>query len=196
MFFGDYLDPYSYEALDRFSLVLDFKRAYPDKVTLLLGNHVTEEGEIEDGRSDCWNPPKKSYLVSNFLVEEPMLPLFKPYLDEESALLWLSRYLEGNTVDRKVLYHLNITSNIIQNGTGRPEIFSLFKRLPQEVFGGLSKGGRRNAQASLLLRGGYGTAGKKPESVGAWVSTMVTRATTAVTTTPACGRSPLFRIYA
>ena len=96
-----------------------------------------------------------------------MLPLFKPYLDEESALLWLSRYLEGNTVDRKVLYHLNITSNIIQNGTGRPEIFSLFKRLPQEVFGGLSKGGRRNAQASLLLRGGYGTTRKKPESVGA-----------------------------
>lgn len=65
MFFGDYVDLYSYEgitpveALDRFSLVLDFKRAYPDKVTLLLGNHVTEEGEIEDGRSDCWNPPKK-----------------------------------------------------------------------------------------------------------------------------------------
>ena len=96
-----------------------------------------------------------------------MNPNFAAYLEGESALLWISRHLEKGGVDRKLLYHLNILSNIIQNGTGKPEIFPLFKRLPQEVFGGLSKGGRRNAQASCLLRGGFVTGGKKPESIGA-----------------------------
>ena len=57
VFLGDYLDPYPYEwedadtsqalarvkckevALDRFKQILDLKKRYPDRVTLLLGNH-------------------------------------------------------------------------------------------------------------------------------------------------------------
>jgi hypothetical protein len=45
IFLGDYLDPYEHEyitpkqALDRFHDILELKALYPDKVTLLLGNH-------------------------------------------------------------------------------------------------------------------------------------------------------------
>ena len=45
IFLGDYLDPYCYEginyemALDNFKDILDFKRAHPENVTLLIGNH-------------------------------------------------------------------------------------------------------------------------------------------------------------
>lgn len=45
IFLGDYLDPYSYEgitpdmALEEFKEIIEFKKKYPKKVTLLLGNH-------------------------------------------------------------------------------------------------------------------------------------------------------------
>ena len=46
IFLGDYLDSYSFKVLvnreieiDNFLSILDFKREYPEKVTLLLGNH-------------------------------------------------------------------------------------------------------------------------------------------------------------
>lgn len=49
VFLGDYLDPYPYEwdkddnyhliAIDRFKGIIDLKRANPDRITLLLGNH-------------------------------------------------------------------------------------------------------------------------------------------------------------
>lgn len=45
VFLGDYLDPYSHEeisfdlALKEFNKILEFKKEYPDLVTLLVGNH-------------------------------------------------------------------------------------------------------------------------------------------------------------
>lgn len=45
IFLGDYLDPYSFEgvsyedAFNEFNDILAFKKAHPDNVTLLLGNH-------------------------------------------------------------------------------------------------------------------------------------------------------------
>lgn len=46
IFLGDYLDPYPdidgifpHEALIEFKDILEFKKSYPDKVILLLGNH-------------------------------------------------------------------------------------------------------------------------------------------------------------
>lgn len=45
IFLGDYLDPYGYEgitpdmALEEFKEIIEFKKKYPKKVTLLLGNH-------------------------------------------------------------------------------------------------------------------------------------------------------------
>ena len=60
VFLGDYLDPYGYEgitpemAFDIFQEVLDFKEAWPDKVTLLLGNHDLHylDSRLEGGRYD------------------------------------------------------------------------------------------------------------------------------------------------
>lgn len=60
VFLGDYLDPYGYEgitpemAFDIFQEVLDFKEAWPDKVTLLLGNHDLHylDDRLEGGRYD------------------------------------------------------------------------------------------------------------------------------------------------
>ena len=45
IFLGDYLDPYSYEGINpdmafiEFLDIIEFKKKYPKKVTLLLGNH-------------------------------------------------------------------------------------------------------------------------------------------------------------
>ena len=45
VFLGDYLDPYQYEgisfdeAFEEFNEILEFKKEYPDLVTLLVGNH-------------------------------------------------------------------------------------------------------------------------------------------------------------
>lgn len=45
VFLGDYLDPYSHEgisfdlALEEFNKILEFKKEYPELVTLLVGNH-------------------------------------------------------------------------------------------------------------------------------------------------------------
>jgi len=39
-----------------------------------------------------------------------------PYLDNESAVLWLNYYVARKGIDRKVLYHLNLTPNLIENG--------------------------------------------------------------------------------
>lgn len=45
VFLGDYLDPYSHEgisfnlSLEEFNKILEFKKEYPDLITLLVGNH-------------------------------------------------------------------------------------------------------------------------------------------------------------
>lgn len=45
VFLGDYLDPYPHEgisfdeAFEEFNKILEFKKEYPDRVTLLVGNH-------------------------------------------------------------------------------------------------------------------------------------------------------------
>ena len=60
IFLGDYLDPYGYEGIradevfPRFERIIELKRAYPDAVTLLLGNHDLHyvDRELEGGRFD------------------------------------------------------------------------------------------------------------------------------------------------
>ena len=60
IFLGDYLDPYNYESIPaedvfpRFEKIIELKRAYPDAVTLLLGNHDLHyvDRELEGGRFD------------------------------------------------------------------------------------------------------------------------------------------------
>ena len=71
---------------------------------------------------------------------------FKPYLDKESAIEWLSRHMAGVGLDRTAMYHLEIITNLIDHGE------EIFKRIPPEVFGGLPEGGLSNVQASVILR--------------------------------------------
>lgn len=60
IFLGDYIDPYDYEGIPaeevfpRFEEIIELKRAYPDAVTLLLGNHDLHyvDRELEGGRFD------------------------------------------------------------------------------------------------------------------------------------------------
>lgn len=64
VFLGDYLSPYPHEgitdeeAIDNFNEILEFKRKYPEKVVLLLGNHdlqVSHSLKICDCRTDVKN---------------------------------------------------------------------------------------------------------------------------------------------
>lgn len=74
-----------------------------------------------------------------------------PYLRDENAVAWLSQHLSdkkaaSESVDLKMMYHLNLINNFEQNG------YTLIKRLPPEVHSGMHKGGRRNVQASAIAR--------------------------------------------
>lgn len=60
LFLGDYLDPYAYEGItpaDAYQLfheIIDLKKAHPDDITLLLGNHDLHylNPDMEGGRLD------------------------------------------------------------------------------------------------------------------------------------------------
>ena len=73
IFLGDYLDPYTYyedilpsEALANFKEILDFKKAYMERVTLLLGNHDIHyfDKEMNSSRKDKENYEKIHQIFS------------------------------------------------------------------------------------------------------------------------------------
>ena len=83
------------------------------------------------------------------------------YTDRESALLWLSRHLDGREdVDIKVMYHLNILNNLYD--TYQEEIIRMDARGLPSLYEGLHQGGRRNVQATALLRGVFGAIPQEP----------------------------------
>ena len=70
-----------------------------------------------------------------------------PFLDGESAIAALRDHIDkDNRIMREGMYLLEIINQLTNEGA------HLSERIPQEVLGGLSKGGRRNVQASALLR--------------------------------------------
>ena len=72
----------------------------------------------------------------------------QPFLKDESAIKALQSFITNDKkMTRGGMYLLEITKNRIEN-----EEQNLFLRIPQEAFGGLSEGGRRNVQASLIAR--------------------------------------------
>ena len=80
IFLGDYLDPYTYydgilpsEALANFKEILAYKKAYKERVTLLLGNHDIHyfDRELNSSRKDRMN-----YDAIHQLYKKN-LPLFK-----------------------------------------------------------------------------------------------------------------------
>lgn len=98
------------------------------------------------------------------------------YTDRESALLWLSRHLDGREdVDIKTMYHLNIFNNLFRKyddkatrpklqPAGQTPVGDNGGRL-SPFYEGLYQGGRRNVQASALLRAVFGAVPQEPTAV-------------------------------
>ncbi len=70
-----------------------------------------------------------------------------PFLQGESAIKALQSYINDTQINREGMYLLQIINHYVRND--KEEIY---QRIPSEVFGGLSEGGRRNVQASALCR--------------------------------------------
>ena len=76
--------------------------------------------------------------------------MLRPFIQDESGIKALQQFIgPDNQITREGMYLLEILNNIIQTPNGTKNVF---QRIPQEVFGGLSEGGRRNVQASLIGR--------------------------------------------
>lgn len=87
--------------------------------------------------------------------------LLRPFADEESATRAIQLFLgTDSAVSREAMYTIEIINNLIQSNNGKS---NLFQRIPPEVFGGMSKGGRRNVAASLICRASHGTGTAQQE---------------------------------
>lgn len=82
--------------------------------------------------------------------EREFRDMLHPFIQDESGIGALKGLIDGhNNINRGGMYLLEILNNIISSKNGTEKVF---QRIPQEVFGGLSEGGRRNVQASLIAR--------------------------------------------
>ena len=89
--------------------------------------------------------------------------MLRPFTEDESGIQVLKGCIDGeNKISREGMYLLNILNNLIQSENGKEKVF---QRIPSEVFGGLSEGGRRNVQASLIARAVRGADEKEPGRV-------------------------------
>ena len=87
--------------------------------------------------------------------EREFRDMLHPFIQDESGIGALKGLIDGhNNINRGGMYLLEILNNIISSKNGTEKVF---QRIPQEVFGGLSEGGRRNVQASLIARAVQGT---------------------------------------
>ena len=97
------------------------------------------------------------------MTERDRRDMLRPFLDSESGTKALQSYINPDrTMDRGGMYTLEILNNLIQSDYGTND---LYQRVPPEVFGGLSKGGRRNVQASLIARAEDCTDEAQPHAV-------------------------------
>lgn len=74
VFLGDYLDPYGFEGItnteawNNFMEIVDFKRANPERVHLLLGNH--DCGYLDRRINECRRDWSNAGRIRRFLLEE------------------------------------------------------------------------------------------------------------------------------
>ena len=88
-------------------------------------------------------------------TEREYRDMLHTFTQDESGVKALQSMFDGsNKIQREGMYLLEILNNVISNTNGTEKVF---QRIPQEVFGGLSEGGRRNVQASLIARSLQGT---------------------------------------
>ncbi len=131
VFLGDYLDPYRHEnisnesALENFEEILEFKRANPDRVTLLIGNH--EIHYIDNGyyfsRKDTVNEEKIHNLIASNLNLFDMAAAYniagKDFLFTHSGVLekwWGKHYnLDSQATAGNICNFLNEKMNCIDS---------------------------------------------------------------------------------
>lgn len=82
-------------------------------------------------------------------VKELTISPFDAFKKDESATMLLKREIERNGFSTKANYILSIITKLIADDEKK-----LYQRIPQEALGGLSKGGRRNVEASIVARTG------------------------------------------
>ena len=103
VFLGDYLDPYPREgitfedALIEFEEILDFKKAYPDKVVLLVGNHDMHYIKTEFmncSRLNVWRRTEVHALYMNHIDMFQLVHEIDNYLFSHAGvyLEWTKRY--------------------------------------------------------------------------------------------------------
>lgn len=110
IFLGDYLDPYPQEgitpeeAIEEFEKILNLKKNYPDKITLLLGNHdyhYCNHDITPCSRYDHYN----SHEIEEIFRSN--LDLFQLFYKEEKYLFshagimksWMEKYCNCSSID-------------------------------------------------------------------------------------------------
>ena len=103
VFLGDYLDPYPHEgitfedALIEFEEILDFKKAYPDKVVLLVGNHDMHYIKTEFmncSRLNVWRRTEVHALFMNHIDMFQLIHEVDTYLFSHAGVYldWTTKY--------------------------------------------------------------------------------------------------------
>ena len=104
---------------------------------------------------------KKTY--SPPITPDDYRMMLQPFIHDESGTKALQQYIDqDNKITREGMYLLEILNNVIntQNGTEK-----VFQRIPQELFGGLSEGGRKNVEATLLVRAVRGSGREESKGI-------------------------------
>ncbi len=89
-----------------------------------------------------------------------------PFKEKENAIAALREMIDqDNTITRGGMYCLEIINQLIQTENREKNKKNLFERIPPKYFGGLPGGGRRNVQASAILRAEIETDRRKPSKI-------------------------------
>lgn len=88
--------------------------------------------------------------------QEAIHKAFGPFLDRENAIAFYRTETDAHGMTRKGRYCLQIINTLIQNEQ------TIFERIPQKALGGLAEGGRRNVEASAVLRANEGPVRAQP----------------------------------
>ena len=143
IFLGDYMDPYSYEGITPtdaykvFHEIIDLKKAHPDDITLLLGNHDLHylNPDMEGGRLDY---KRREQIIKDitdnaelFCIAESAAIGGKNYLFTHAGVKkgWLQVYQDvlGNPNPDEIADRLN---TLWLDSSKRPQLLNMMADIP------------------------------------------------------------------
>ena len=103
IFLGDYLDPYPHEgisfdeAVQEFKCIIEFKKAFPDKVVLLLGNHDMHYVDMDFMDCSRLNYKRRQELNNLYTENKDLFQLmytYEGFLFSHAGVMqtWLDEY--------------------------------------------------------------------------------------------------------